>query len=69
MPYAYTEDQLVEQPAIGLFAELGWATATAAEELFGIPASGLTSAPWTGAVSLGRETKGEVVLRTEPSKP
>ena len=24
MPYAYTEDQLVEQPAIGLFAELGW---------------------------------------------
>ena len=25
MPHAYTEDQLVEQPAIGLFAELGWA--------------------------------------------
>jgi type I restriction enzyme R subunit len=24
MPHAYTEDQLVEQPAIGLFAELGW---------------------------------------------
>ena len=23
MPHAYTEDQLVEQPAIGLFAELG----------------------------------------------
>ena len=23
--HAYTEDQLVEQPAIGLFAELGWA--------------------------------------------
>ncbi|MHB1308580.1 MAG: hypothetical protein ACYC23_15985 [Limisphaerales bacterium] len=22
--HAYTEDQLVEQPAIGLFAELGW---------------------------------------------
>jgi hypothetical protein len=22
MPHAYTEDQLVEQPAIGLFAEL-----------------------------------------------
>ena len=22
--YAYTEDQLVEQPAIGWFAELGW---------------------------------------------
>jgi type I restriction enzyme R subunit len=29
MPHAYTEDQLVEQPAIGLFAELGWATVSA----------------------------------------
>ena len=26
MPHAYTEEQLVEQPAIGLFVELGWAT-------------------------------------------
>jgi hypothetical protein len=25
MPHAYTIGQLVEQPAIGLFAELGWA--------------------------------------------
>ena len=25
--HAYTEDQLVEQPAIGLFAELGWTVA------------------------------------------
>ena len=24
MPHAYNEDQLVEQPAIGLFAEFGW---------------------------------------------
>jgi hypothetical protein len=24
MPHAYTEDQLVEQPAIGLFGELEW---------------------------------------------
>jgi hypothetical protein len=23
MPHAYTEDQLVEQPAVGLFVELG----------------------------------------------
>jgi type I restriction enzyme R subunit len=29
MPHAYTEDQLVEQPAIGLFAELGWQTVSA----------------------------------------
>jgi len=27
MPHAYTEDQLVEQPAIGLFAGLGWQAA------------------------------------------
>jgi hypothetical protein len=26
MPHAYTEDQLVERPAIGLFAELYWAS-------------------------------------------
>jgi len=48
--HAYTEDQLVEQPAIGLFATLGWQTVSAMEETFG--AGG----------TLGRETKGEVVL-------
>ena len=48
--HAYTEDQLVEQPAIGLFAALGWQTVSAMEEVFG--AGG----------TLGRETKGEVVL-------
>lgn len=49
-PHAWTEDQLVEQPAIGLFATLGWQTAVALEETFG-PGG-----------SLGRETKAEVVL-------
>lgn len=49
-PHAYTEDQLVEQPAIGLFAAMGWQTVSAMEETFG-PGS-----------TLGRETKGEVVL-------
>ena len=49
-PHAYTEDQLVEQPAIGLFAALGWQTVSALEENFG--AGG----------TLGREIKGEVVL-------
>ena len=47
---AYTEDQLVEQPAIGLFLALGWQTISAIEEAFG--PSG----------TLGRETSGEVVL-------
>src|SRR5579862_2539914 len=50
MAHAYTEDQLVEQPAIGLFAELGWQTVSASEETFG------------AGSTLGRETKGEVVL-------
>ena len=50
MSHAYTEDQLVEQPAIGLFADLGWQTVSAMEETFGANST------------LGRETKGEVVL-------
>ena len=29
MPHAYTEGQLVEQPAIGLFEEHGWTTGLA----------------------------------------
>ncbi len=50
MLHAYTEEQLVEQPAIGLFAELNWQTVSALEETFGA----------TG--TLGRETPGEVAL-------
>jgi type I restriction enzyme R subunit len=34
-PHAYSEDQLVEQPAIGLFAALGWQTLSALAETFG----------------------------------
>ena len=33
MPHANTEDQLVERPAIGLFAELGRTTVSELEEL------------------------------------
>ncbi|MBK8039640.1 MAG: type I restriction endonuclease subunit R [Verrucomicrobiaceae bacterium] len=50
MSHAYSEDQLVEQPAIGLFDDLGWETVSAAEEIFGT----------TG--TLGRTTKMEAVL-------
>ncbi len=32
MTHAYTEDQLVEQPAIGLFAALSWQEVSAMEE-------------------------------------
>jgi type I restriction enzyme, R subunit len=51
MPYAYTEDHLVEQPAIQLFAQLDWSTVSATAEAFG-PSGTLG----------GRETKSEVVL-------
>src|SRR5437899_11972081 len=50
MPHAYTEDQLCEQPAVELFAELGWETVSALEEIFGKDGT------------LGRETPSEVVL-------
>jgi type I restriction enzyme, R subunit len=46
----YTENSLVEQPAISLFAELGWETASAGEEVFG------------SAGTFGRDSKLEVVL-------
>jgi type I restriction enzyme R subunit len=49
-PVNYSEDSLIEQPAIQLFAALGWETLSASDEVMG--ASG----------TLGRETKSEVVL-------
>jgi type I restriction enzyme R subunit len=60
-PHPYTEDQLVEQPAIGLFAALGWQRVCALEESFG-PSPPTPLPKGEGSVSLGRETKGEVVL-------
>ena len=51
MQHSYSEDQLVEQPAIALLAELGWETRNCHNEL----AEGDSS-------PLGRETKSEVVL-------
>ncbi len=50
MPRAYSEDTLIEQPAIELLAGLGWQTIGAFDEVFG-----------TGG-TLGRESAGEVVL-------
>lgn len=51
-PSGYTEDALVEQPAIALLAELGWETFNADSEFN------------YGPSPLGRETKAEVVLKT-----
>ena len=51
-PSGYTEDALVEQPAIALLDELGWETFNAYSEFD------------NGASPLGRETKAEVILKT-----
>lgn len=50
-PNPYSEELLVEQPAIELLAELGWATASGLEETFA-----------EGGGSLGRRNRSEVVL-------
>ncbi len=54
MSRAYSEEHLVEQPAIGLFAELGWEVAG--------PPPGAGAAEQRDAGLLGRETNSEVVL-------
>ncbi|MBA3960596.1 MAG: HsdR family type I site-specific deoxyribonuclease [Chthoniobacterales bacterium] len=50
--HGYTEDLLIERPAVELFRELGWATVSAFQEIFG-PIG-----------TLQRETSAEVVLLT-----
>ncbi len=50
MPSDYTEELLVEEPAAGLFEALGWQAVSARSETFG------------EGGTLGRETRGEVVL-------
>ena len=47
---SYTEDALIEQPAIALLGNLGWETINCFEESFGVGGT------------LGRETSAEVVL-------
>ncbi len=49
----YSEDSLVEQPAIELFQKLGWHTADCFHEFDQI-----------GGSFLGRETKGDVILKS-----
>ncbi len=49
-PHGFTEDQLVEKPALELLKSLGWDVVSAAEEVFGTEGT------------LGRETPGDVVL-------
>ncbi len=49
----YTEDGLVEQPAIALFDSLNWDTETCWDEAFGDA---------EGDLAFGRETRNDVVL-------
>ena len=65
LPHAYTDNQLVERLAIGLFTGLGWETVSALEEIFGahsLRLSATLSHPMGEGAPLGRERKGEVVL-------
>ena len=61
-PSDYTEEHLVEEPAIELFAELGWQTVSALEETFGFAEPSPQPSPSGRGGWLGRETKSEVVL-------
>ena len=55
----YTEDALVEQPAINLFSELNWDTVTCWDEVFGsLDDAHLADKP----LFFGRETRNDVVL-------
>ena len=53
-PTGYTEDALIEQPAVALLAALGWGTVNAYHEFD------------HGASALGRETRAEIWSRHWP---
>jgi type I restriction enzyme, R subunit len=59
-PEGYTEDHLVEQPAIQLFAELQWTTVSALEEVFGSAELSPQPSPSGRGSWLGRETKSKL---------
>ncbi|MFQ5455925.1 MAG: type I restriction endonuclease subunit R [Nitrospirota bacterium] len=57
----YTEEALVERPAMELFSQLGWSFQNCFHE-FDLSACGHAQAGEKGLSVLGRETKGDVVL-------
>jgi len=70
MPQAYTKDQLVEQPATGLFPQLGWQTVSALDETITQIGqrwrSRFNALPPTlrrQAVAVGNATAGALALR------
>ena len=60
---AYTEDQLVEQPAIGLFAEPGWQTVSTFEEIFGAGGTLGRGTPCKNVLLAGFRAEWGTVLR------
>jgi type I restriction enzyme R subunit len=60
---SYTEDGLIEQPAIKLFSAIGWQTLDCYSETFGD--DGLLGSDASSSVSLGRETRSDIVLVRE----
>ena len=71
MTNPYSEDTLIERPAIALFDELGWGTVNCFDEVFGVVGRdvpperlyGDAATAGPGRPYLGRETPAEVVLR------
>ena len=55
MSHAHTEDQLVEQPAIVLFAELAWSTVSAKDVIPAQARDLLLPRPPSGRISLDSE--------------
>ena len=53
MSSSYSEDKLVEQPAISLFGEMRWDTLDCYNETYGSDGT------------LGREHRGEIVLKSK----
>lgn len=51
---SYSEDELIEQPAINLYSELGWQTLDCYSEVFGEDGT------------LGRDNRSEVPPRNRP---
>ncbi len=68
MPHAYTEAQIVQQPAIGLFAELGWPTVSAlVEETFGATATLLREMKGIVGIFQHRERLGQLATVRQAS--
>ena len=71
MTNPYSEDTLVERPAIDLFGQLGWGTANCFDEVFGVVgrrSAGTSLRRPHRPPLLGRETPAEVALRPRPRR-